>query len=73
MHLWSFIYDGTVNITAHVANRNESADKSILTLLWLDLVDPSTTNNFFKGNFRDEARASILVLRSPSGSCMMKR
>jgi hypothetical protein len=40
----------------------------ILTLLWLDLVDPSTTNNFFKGNLREEASFSIFSLSSPSGS-----
>jgi hypothetical protein len=43
-----------------------------LTLLWLDLVDPSTTNNFFKGNSREEARFSIFSLRSPSGSYLLQ-
>lgn len=44
-----------------------------LTLLWLDLVDPSTTNNFFKGNLRDEASFSILSLSSPSGSYLLQQ
>jgi hypothetical protein len=43
-----------------------------LTLLWLDLVDPSTTNNFFKGKLREEASFSISSLSSPSGSYLLQ-
>jgi hypothetical protein len=43
-----------------------------LTLLWLDLVDPSTTNNFFKGNLREEASFSISSLSSPGGSYLLQ-
>jgi hypothetical protein len=49
-------------------NPNKYTKVRILTLLWLDLVDPSTTNNFFKGNLREKASFSIFSLSSPSGS-----
>lgn len=40
----------------------------ILTLLWLDLIDPSTTKSFFRGKLREEASLTIFCLSSPSGS-----
>jgi hypothetical protein len=35
-------------------------------------VDPSTTNNFFKGKLREEASFSIFTLSSPSGSYLLQ-
>jgi hypothetical protein len=61
-------YDGT---RLEETGRKEIKELN-LTLLWLDLVDPSTTNNFFKGNLREEARYSIFTLRSPSGSYLLQ-
>lgn len=44
-------------------------DENCSTLLWLERVDPSMTNNFFSGKLRDDANFSILSRSSPFGNC----
>jgi hypothetical protein len=59
--------------TQEISNQNMTGivvqDEDCNTLLWLERVDPSMTNNFFSGKSRDDANFSIFARSSPSGNC----